>query len=58
MTRQGKRRQQQHDGLMKALIYTRVSKDEQAKDGLSLPAQLRACRRYAADRGWVIGGEH
>jgi site-specific DNA recombinase len=43
---------------MTALIYTRVSSDEQAKEGLSLPAQLKACRQYAAQRGWYIGGEH
>jgi site-specific DNA recombinase len=41
-----------------ALIYTRVSSDEQARDGLSLDAQLSECRRYAAQHGWIIGGEH
>jgi DNA invertase Pin-like site-specific DNA recombinase len=43
---------------MIALIYTRVSSDEQAKDGLSLPAQLQACRRYCGERGWLIAGEY
>src|SRR5207249_4501915 len=41
-----------------ALIYTRVSSDEQAKEGLSLDAQLTECRRYAAGQGWAIGGEY
>ena len=50
--------QRESTGVMMALIYTRVSKDEQAKDGLSLPAQLQACRRYCAERGWLIAGEY
>lgn len=41
-----------------ALIYTRVSKEEQARDGLSLGAQLKVCRRYAADHSWSIGTEY
>ena len=45
-------------GVITALLYTRVSSDEQAKEGLCLPAQLQAARRYCADRGWVIGGEY
>ena len=48
-------------GITEALIYTRVSSDEQEKEGLSLPAQLAACRRYVgerADRGWIIGEEY
>jgi DNA invertase Pin-like site-specific DNA recombinase len=52
------RRATEHNGVMTALIYTRVSSDEQAKEGLSLPAQLQACRRYCAEREWIIGGEH
>jgi DNA invertase Pin-like site-specific DNA recombinase len=40
-----------------ALLYTRVSSDEQAKEGLSLEAQLAECRRYVAHHGWAIGGE-
>src|SRR5918997_5521905 len=45
-------------GVTTALIYTRVSSDEQAREGLSLDAQLTACRRYAAERGWVLGDEY
>src|SRR5262245_42997178 len=40
-----------------ALIYTRVSSEEQGREGLSLPAQLANCRRYCATQGWVIGAE-
>lgn len=44
--------------VVEALIYTRVSSDEQEREGLSLPAQLAACRRYASDKGWAIGEEY
>src|SRR3954471_5991551 len=40
-----------------ALVYTRVSSEEQARDGVSLDAQLAECRRYAAQHGWVLGSE-
>ena len=40
-----------------ALIYTRVSTDEQATAGYSLDAQLSEARRYAARQQWVIGQE-
>ncbi|MDQ3539117.1 MAG: recombinase family protein, partial [Chloroflexota bacterium] len=46
-----------HTRIPTALIYTRVSKDEQAREGVSLDAQLAACRRYAAAQGWVLGEE-
>src|SRR6184192_4323959 len=46
------------DGLITALIYTRVSTDEQAREGLSLDAQLTDCRRYAAGLGWLLGSEY
>lgn len=58
MPRPSRRQRQQGDGVTTALIYLRVSSDEQAKEGLSLPAQLRECRRYCADRSWVIAAEH
>jgi site-specific DNA recombinase len=41
-----------------ALIYTRVSSDEQAREGLSLDAQIAECRRYAAQHGWIMGTEY
>src|SRR5215213_6947229 len=40
-----------------ALVYTRVSSEEQAREGVSLDAQLTECRRYAAQRGWMLGSE-
>jgi DNA invertase Pin-like site-specific DNA recombinase len=40
-----------------ALVYTRVSSEEQAREGVSLDAQLAECRRYAAQFGWVLGSE-
>jgi DNA invertase Pin-like site-specific DNA recombinase len=40
-----------------ALLYRRVSTDEQAREGTSLPAQRTATRRYAIRRAWVIAGE-
>lgn len=40
-----------------ALIYTRVSTDEQADDGVSLTAQVAECRRYVKRQGWIFGDE-
>jgi DNA invertase Pin-like site-specific DNA recombinase len=40
-----------------ALVYTRVSSEEQAREGVSLDAQLTECRRYAAQSGWMLGPE-
>jgi DNA invertase Pin-like site-specific DNA recombinase len=45
-------------GVTTALLYTRVSSDEQKREGLSLDAQVAACRRYAAERGWILGPEY
>jgi DNA invertase Pin-like site-specific DNA recombinase len=45
------------DALTTAALYTRVSSDEQQREGTSLDAQLAECRRYAAQHGWVIGHE-
>lgn len=52
------RRYQDIDELLYWLVYTRVSSDEQAREGLSLTAQLKACRQYAAERGGLIAGEY
>jgi len=35
--------------MKKALIYSRVSTDEQAKEGQSIEAQIKLCRAYAKD---------
>lgn len=45
-------------GIVTAFIYTRVSSDEQAREGISLDAQLRECRQYVARQpSWVLGRE-
>ena len=42
-----------------ALIYGRVSKDEMARDSVSLDTQLTLCRRYIAGRPlWEVEGEY
>src|SRR5258708_3750369 len=44
-------------GVPMALTYVRVSSDEQASSGTSLDAQTRECRKYVAERAWVLGHE-
>ena len=39
-------------------IYTRVSTEDQAKEGFSLDAQLDKLRSYCKARDWIIGGEY
>lgn len=51
------RRPPSSDALTHALLYCRVSTQDQSREGVSLPQQLAACRRYAGDHGWAIGGE-
>jgi DNA invertase Pin-like site-specific DNA recombinase len=38
----------------RAVIYCRVSTDEQARDGLGLSIQLKHCRAYAVAQGWSV----
>ncbi|MGV8086464.1 MAG: recombinase family protein [Candidatus Woesearchaeota archaeon] len=38
----------------KVAIYSRVSTDEQAKEGLSVEAQVDKCKSYCDARGWEI----
>jgi DNA invertase Pin-like site-specific DNA recombinase len=45
-------------GVVTALIYTRVSTEDQAREGVSLDAQVAECRRYAARQGWALDGEY
>ena len=45
------------DDQTTALIYSRVSSDEQEDEGVSLPAQVSECRRYVGRQGWVFGDE-
>lgn len=42
---------------MRALVYLRVSTDEQADKGLSIPAQQEACLRYAELKQWQVNKE-
>ena len=43
---------------VRAAIYTRVSTEDQAKEGFSLDAQLDKLRSYCKARDWTIGGEY
>ena len=54
MTRPGR---DTHKSIPTALLYTRVSSEEQAREGVSLDAQLAECRRFAAGQGWLLGIE-
>ena len=40
----------------RAAIYARVSTDEQAERGYSLPAQIEDCQRYAQRHGFSVAG--
>lgn len=42
--------------MQKALIYCRVSTDEQAQEGYSLDAQEKFCRQFAQSNGYDIFG--
>lgn len=44
--------------IIRAAIYTRVSTEEQAKEGFSLDAQLEKLRSYCKARDWAITGEY
>ncbi len=43
---------------MKVALYARVSSERQAEKDLSIPAQLKALRRYALERGWQVVAEY
>ena len=42
---------------MSVILYARVSTGEQAERDLSIPAQFRALRALAVDRGWAVAAE-
>src|SRR5215212_6479820 len=42
------------DGCKKAILYARVSTDEQARSGYSLAQQLEALREYALNEGYEV----
>lgn len=41
----------------RAVAYARVSTENQAKHGYSLPSQLEACRKYIDEKGWQTTAE-
>ena len=41
-------------GPKRAILYTRVSTDEQARSGYSLAQQIEALREYAAREGYEV----
>ncbi|MGI5964645.1 MAG: recombinase family protein [Candidatus Methanomethylophilaceae archaeon] len=43
---------------MRAALYTRVSTEDQAKEGYSLDAQMKRLEAYCVVRGWEIGGRY
>ena len=45
------------NGYKRAILYARVSTDEQAEKGYSLPSQFDAMRKYAAQQGFEIAAE-
>jgi site-specific DNA recombinase len=49
---------QKQDSSQGAVIYTRVSTDEQAENGTSLAGQLDLCRAKAAALGLAVVGEY
>ncbi|RLB08917.1 MAG: recombinase family protein [Deltaproteobacteria bacterium] len=44
--------------VKRVAIYTRVSTEDQAKEGFSLDAQLEKLRSYCKARDWLIAGEY
>ncbi len=39
---------------MRAIIYARVSTEEQKRKGYSIEAQIEACRNYAKAKVWKV----
>jgi len=46
------------NGHKRAILYARVSTDEQKDKGYSLPSQFEAMRKYASAQGFEIVAEH
>ncbi|RLF63035.1 MAG: recombinase family protein, partial [Thermoplasmata archaeon] len=44
--------------MKRVAIYTRVSTEDQAKEGFSLDAQMEKLRAYCSARGWEIVKEY
>jgi site-specific DNA recombinase len=43
---------------LRAAIYVRVSTEDQAREGFSIPAQLKRLRSYCLARGWTVFYEY
>lgn len=43
---------------LRVALYTRVSTEDQAREGFSLDAQLDRLRSYAKAQGWTVAGEY
>ncbi len=43
---------------MRAAIYARVSTDDQAREGFSIPAQLKRLQAYCKAKGWEVSSEY
>ena len=43
---------------MRAAIYARVSTDDQAKEGFSIPAQLKRLQAFCKAKGWEVCSEY
>src|SRR4051794_20163325 len=52
------RKELRNDNRLRAAIYVRVSTGAQEEEGTSLGTQERACREYAAERGYVVDEAH
>lgn len=50
--------QPQQAPVTRAALYARVSTEEQAAEGHSIDAQLRALREFCTRKGWQISGEY
>ena len=44
--------------MTRVALYTRVSTEDQAKEGFSLDAQIERLRFYAKAQGWSVAGEY
>lgn len=44
--------------VTEAVVYCRVSTEEQARTGVGLDAQERVCREHCARRGWTVRAVH
>jgi DNA invertase Pin-like site-specific DNA recombinase len=46
------------EAVTRVALYTRVSTEDQAREGFSLGAQLERLRFYAKAQGWEVAGEY